>query len=154
VTSPDSTRPVLVKESIRVELDPDRAFILFTSGIDEWWPLDEGFSFGGDKASSIHLEPWPDGRLYEQWVDGDRFETGRVTECEPPDRLVFTWRDAEDRGTMEVEVRFAPQHEGTLVTVEHRGFERLGPSGTDLAARYAGGWPRVLERYARRAEIE
>ena len=28
-----------------------------------------------------------------------------------------------------------------VVTVEHRGFERLGPGGEDLAARYAGRWP-------------
>lgn len=154
MTSPDAIRPILVRESIQVELDPSMAFRLFTDGIDQWWPLNEGFSFGGDKTKSIHLEPWPDGRLYEQWDDGDRFETGRVTACDPPNRIVFTWKDVENRGTMEVEVNFISDSRGTLVTVEHRGFERLGPAGADLATRYAGGWPRVLDRFAERAQTQ
>lgn len=113
------------------------------------WPLDEGFSFGGDRAKEIHLEPRVGGRLYEKWADGDEFQTGRVIECDPPRRIVFTWRDEEGRGEMEVDVLFTPEGDGTLVTVEHRVFERLGPGGEeDLAARYAGGWPRVLQAYA------
>lgn len=145
-TSGDAGR-LLVRESVRVGLDLDEAFELFTDGINQWWPLDEGFSFGGDRARSIHLEPWLDGRLYELWDDGDSFETGRVIECDPPRRIVFTWRDAENRGEMEVEVSFLTEDEGTRVQVEHRGFERLGPDGANLAAGYAGGWPRVLQSY-------
>jgi uncharacterized protein YndB with AHSA1/START domain len=145
-TSGDGER-LLVRESVSVDLDLDQAFRLFTDGINEWWPLNEGFSFGGDRAKSIHLEPWLDGRLYELWDDGDSLETGRVIECDPPRRIVFTWRDAEERAEMEVEVSFLTEDEGTRVQVEHRGFERVGPNGADLAARYAGGWPRVLQSF-------
>jgi uncharacterized protein YndB with AHSA1/START domain len=84
-------------------------------------------------------------------VDGEEFRTGRVIECDRPHRIVFTWRDEHDRGEMEVEVRFTPEGAGTRVTVEHRGFERLGPGGEELAARYAGGWPRVLQAFTSRS---
>ncbi len=140
--------PMVVRESVQVELQREQAFRLFTEGINEWWPLDEGYSFGGDRAREVHLEPRVGGRLYETWVDGDEFETGRVIACDRPHRIVFTWRDEHGRGEMEVEVRFTPEGEGTQVTVEHRGFERLGPGGEELAARYVGGWPRVLRAFA------
>jgi uncharacterized protein YndB with AHSA1/START domain len=138
---------IVVRESVLVELPLEQAFALFTEGINEWWPLEEGYSFGGDMAREVHLEPWVEGRLYERWVEGEEFQTGRVIECDRPHRIVFTWRDEHERGEMEVEVRFTPEGEGTRVTVEHRGFERLGPGGEELAARYAGGWPRVLQAF-------
>jgi uncharacterized protein YndB with AHSA1/START domain len=138
---------IVVRESVLVELPLEQAFALFTEGINEWWPLEEGYSFGGDMAREVHLEPWVEGRLYERWVDGEEFQTGRVIESDRPHRIVFTWRDEHERGEMEVEVRFTPEGEGTRVMVEHRGFERLGPGGEELAARYAGGWPRVLQAF-------
>jgi uncharacterized protein YndB with AHSA1/START domain len=138
---------IVVRESVLVELPLEQAFALFTEGINEWWPLEEGYSFGGDMAREVHLEPWVEGRLYERWVDGEEFQTGRVIECDRPHRIVFTWRDEHERGEMEVEVRFTPEGEGTRVMVEHRGFERLGPGGEELAARYADGWPRVLQAF-------
>jgi uncharacterized protein YndB with AHSA1/START domain len=143
----DKQAAIVVRESVLVELPLEQAFALFTEGINEWWPLEEGYSFGGDRAREVHLEPWVEGRLYERWVDGEEFQTGRVIECDRPHRIVFTWRDEHERGEMEVEVRFTTEGEGTRVMVEHRGFERLGPGGEELAARYAGGWPRVLQAF-------
>jgi hypothetical protein len=61
--------------------------------------------------------------------------------------------DEHERGEMEVEVGFTPNGDGTRVTVEHRGFERLGPGGEDLAIRYAGGWPRVLQVFASNSDL-
>jgi len=144
-------RAIVVRESVQVELPQEQAFRLFTEGINEWWPLEEDYSFGAERATGIRLEPRVGGRLYETWADGDEFQTGRVIACDRPRRIVFTWRDAQGRGEMEVEVRFTPEGEGTLVTVEHRGFERLGPGAEDLAARYSGGWPRVLQAFASQA---
>jgi hypothetical protein len=46
-----------VCQSVHVELPPSEAFRLFTDGIGEWWPLAEGYSYGGDRAHSIFLEP-------------------------------------------------------------------------------------------------
>jgi uncharacterized protein YndB with AHSA1/START domain len=53
-------------------------------------------TFGGERARSIHLEPWLNGRVHELWDEGESFETGKMIECDPPRRIVFTWRDAED----------------------------------------------------------
>lgn len=139
---------VSVHEEVLVEGSPADAFRLFTDGISTWWPLEEGYSFGGDRTVGIVLEPREGGRLYERFVDGDTFEVGQVLACSPPDRIVFTWKDPTWRGATEVEVLFRADDGGTRVAVEHRGFERLGADGEPAARRYGGGWPRVLRALA------
>ena len=82
-----------VHQVVRVPLTPADAFRLFTQGIGEWWPLDEGYSYGGDRAREIHLEPRVGGRFFERFVDGDELEVGHVIVCDPPNRIVSTWSD-------------------------------------------------------------
>jgi uncharacterized protein YndB with AHSA1/START domain len=142
---------VLVRESVRVDLSPDEAFRLFTDGISEWWPLEEGYSYGGDRAREIFLEAVEGGRFYERFVDGDELQVGTVTVCSPPDRILFTWRSPDWRAETEVDVRFLAQRDGTNVEVVHRGFDRLGPDGEAIARRWGSGWPRVVRAFATRA---
>ena len=139
---------VTVREEVRVDGSPADAFRLFTAGIGDWWPLEEGYSFGGDRAREIHLEARLGGRFFERFVDGDELDVGRVVACDPPDRIVFTWKDPDWRGETEVEVSFRSEGERTRVVVEHRGFERLGPEADAAARQFRGGWPRVVEVFA------
>jgi uncharacterized protein YndB with AHSA1/START domain len=70
--------------------------------------------------------------LFES-IDGERgehvFEVGRVRIWEPPERLAFTWRNANfgPAEQTEVEVEFKATSSGTLVTVTHRGWSALRP---------------------------
>ena len=148
--SPDVASGV-VQQHVQVPLSPPEAFRLFTDGIQDWWPLEEGYSYGGDRAKEVHLEPRVQGRFFERFVDGDEFEVGRVTVCEPPDRIVFTWRDPDWIAETEVEVTFVAEADATHVSLRHRGFDRLGPGWEGIAAQWAGGWPRVIEAFAQRA---
>lgn len=75
------------------------------------------------------MPTWPgwDGRLTETLANGKVFEIGRVLAWEPPERLVFSWRQASfppDLRT-EVEVRFEAVGEETRVSIEHRGFHHV-----------------------------
>jgi uncharacterized protein YndB with AHSA1/START domain len=137
-----------VRRSVDVGVGPDAAFDLFTAGIDRWWPLRKGYAYGGDRAVGIALEPRVGGRFYERFADGDELQVGEVISCEPPARIVFTWQAPGWSGATEVEVTFAGDERGTRVEVEHRGWERLGPDGPDLAVGFEGGWPAVLAAYA------
>jgi uncharacterized protein YndB with AHSA1/START domain len=138
----------VVREDVRIEGSDSDAFRLWTDGIGEWWPLEEGYAYGGDRTKEIYLEAWPGGRFYERFVDGDTLQVGRVLECEPPRRILFTWKAPDWRGETEVEVTFVPEGTGTRVAVEHRGFERIGPAEQDEARRFGGGWPRVMQAFA------
>jgi uncharacterized protein YndB with AHSA1/START domain len=64
------------------------------------------------------------------------------------------WKFDPDPATAtEVEVTFERTGDGTLVTVEHRGFGVHGAPGGEMrdSVDSSGGWPELLERYAARA---
>lgn len=136
-----------ISKSIHVNRSTTDAFRLFTEQIGKWWPLKEGFSFGGERAQDIFIEGQVGGRLYERFSDGTEFEIGRVTVYEPPRLVAFTWRPPEWEGPTEVEVRFTADGQGTRLDLEHRGWE-VGPKAGDQGKRYEGGWDIVLARYA------
>jgi uncharacterized protein YndB with AHSA1/START domain len=138
-----------VNRSVTVNASPEKAFRVFVEDIGTWWPLSEGFAFAGDKWKDMILEGREGGRLFERSRDGQEFHIGTVRVYDPPNRVVFSWgEDTEEwEGPTEVEVRFSPQGEVTRVELEHRGFDRIGPSADETRNTYAGGWVAVLGRY-------
>ncbi|TMA38972.1 MAG: hypothetical protein E6J79_05005, partial [Deltaproteobacteria bacterium] len=95
-----------IRKSIHVNRPVERTFRLFTEAIGKWWPLKEGFSFGGSRADAIFIEGRQGGRFFERFTDGEEFDVGVVTVYAPPTRIVFTWKPPEWEAT-EVEVRFS-----------------------------------------------
>ncbi len=141
-----------VNKSIRVKRPIEAAFRLFTAEIHRWWPLKEGFSFDRARADLIFLEPRTGGRFYERFTDGAEHDVGVVTACEPPHRIVFTFKSPDWDGPTEVEVRFAPEGDATRVDLEHRGWERAGAEAKTWRDRFEGGWQTVLARYVQQAD--
>lgn len=139
-----------VNESVRVDGPPRAAFELFTDGIDRWWPLVH-FSYGAERAQGIYLEPRLGGRFYERFTDGDELQVGEVLLVDAPHRIVFSWQAPDWPAPTEVEVRFTADGDGTIVAVEHRAFDRLGPDGTTMRDGFAGGWPGVLAAFEAQA---
>jgi uncharacterized protein YndB with AHSA1/START domain len=142
-----------IRLSATVRRPPAEAFRLFTEGIGDWWPSHRGYSFGGSRLKAVCLEPVAGGRFYERYTDGEEFEVGRVIACEPPQRIVFTWQGRWSEPT-EVEVRFTPEGPATRVDLEHRGWERLGPSAEQSRTSYLNGWPTVLRHYVDRGATD
>jgi uncharacterized protein YndB with AHSA1/START domain len=133
-----------IRKTVHVKRPVERTFRLFTEEIGKWWPLKEGFSFGGKRAADISIECREGGRFFERFADGEEFDIGLVTAYVPPTRIVFTWKAPEWEGPTEVEVRFSPDQDGTRVDLEHRGWERAGAHARDRRNNYDGGWDRVL----------
>jgi uncharacterized protein YndB with AHSA1/START domain len=140
-------RLAAVRHSVEVECGIDDAFELFTNRMVEWWPLDMA-SYGGDRAKAIFLEPRAGGRFFERFVDGDELQVGTVQACNPPHSIEFSWRTADWAGATQVHVTFSRSGTGTRIDVEHRGFENIGPLGPDVAAKFRGGWPGVINAFA------
>jgi uncharacterized protein YndB with AHSA1/START domain len=128
--------------ALRVKATPERTFSVFTQEIGDWWRPNGLFQTTPRPPGRLAFEPGEGGRLTETLANGKVFEIGRIVAWEPPERLVFTWRQASfplDLKT-EVEVRFEAVGEETRVSVEHRGFDRVP---ADSVARH--GFPdRVL----------
>jgi uncharacterized protein YndB with AHSA1/START domain len=116
--------------AVRVAATQEQAFDLFTREIDAWWRRGPKFRHGTGPAGVNAIECREGGRVVERWraAGGEReFELGVVRIWLPPERLVFSWRNATfaPLEETEVDVTFAAAGAGTLVTVRHRGWERL-----------------------------
>jgi uncharacterized protein YndB with AHSA1/START domain len=140
-----------IRKAIRVERSPEIVFRVFTEEIGKWWPLKEGFSFGGEKAKDIFIEGRVGGRFFERFTDGTEFEVGRITAYQPPHVVAFTWKDPSWEAPTEVEVKFAADGNGTRVEVEHRGWD-AGPIMQKQGQGYSDGWGIILVRFTARAD--
>jgi uncharacterized protein YndB with AHSA1/START domain len=145
-----------VRKSVTVAAGAQRAFEVFTAGIDRWWPKSHGIGPAPVKQSVI--EPFEGGRWYTRCEDGSDVVVGHVRVWRPSERFVVSWEVSADwkpdaRGALssEVEVRFvAESSECTRVEVEHRNFERMGvAAGEKMRKDVDGGWPGLLELYAK-----
>ncbi len=145
-----------VRKTITVEATPQRAFDVFTAGVDRWWPKTHGIGAAPIRESVI--EPFVGGRWYTHCEDGSAVVVGHVRVWQPGERLVVSWEvsatwkpDARVAMASEVEVRFVSEAGGrTRVELEHRDFERMGaPDGETMRAGVEGGWPGMLALYAK-----
>ena len=95
------------------------------------------------------------GRFVEVYdaVAGEGFELGRVTVWSPGGRLALTWREPDwpEGASTDVDVGFESIFGGTLIDVEHAGFERVGPRALQAGAGYQAAWTAALGWVARRA---
>lgn len=113
--------------ALRVKASPARAFGAFVEEIGAWWRPSPLFQTTPRAPGRLAFEAGAGGRLTETLEGGKVFEIGRILHWAPPERLVFSWRQASfppDLHT-EVEVRFDPIGEETRVSIEHRGFTRV-----------------------------
>jgi len=104
----------------------------------------------GDEATGLTRDARVGGEIVETAADGARTLWGTFLRVERPGLLVFSWHpgwDAE-RAT-EVEVRFSPDPGGTLVELEHRGWEHHPRKGA-AREQYDGktGWATVLGEFS------
>ena len=89
-------------------------------------------------------------------TDGRVFPWAEIVVWEPPHRFVMAWKPhSRPQHPTEVEVRFTAHEGGTLVELEHRGWERLTEAiASEVRASYAGGWIGTLSAFAAAAERE
>ncbi len=158
VMAPGTNTPV--RKSITVKAAPERAFEVFTTDFDSWWP--RSHHIGKAPLKRAILETWQGGRCYTEHVDGSACDWGQVTAWEPPRRLVLAWQihgdwsyEPDPAQSSEVEIRFTPEAGGlTRVDLEHRHIERHGASAAALrtAVDAPSGWTGILQLYVARVE--
>lgn len=151
--STDSSTEIVVHRSVRVPLAPDRAFVLFTERMTEFWPPEH--SIGTSAIAQVVVEPRTGGRWFERGVDGNECDWGRVGRWEPPGELALVWQIGAnwtfdpDLET-EVEVSFVPEAAGrTRVDLRHRHLERYGDQADAIRGIFGspGGWNGILARF-------
>ncbi|MGZ4759818.1 MAG: DUF4440 domain-containing protein, partial [Acidimicrobiales bacterium] len=151
-----------VRVSTEVELEPARAFEVFTTETDAWFRPVPG---GGAWPRSLRFEPGPGGRVLDVGPDGEARTVGRVLVWETTPRLLFTLAlgrptpsdpspsdpSPSDPST-EVEVRFDPVAGGTRISLEHRGWDPIVVRAGDPALdHYLDRWTALLSSFETQA---
>ena len=111
-----------------VAVDPATAFVRFTEDVDSWWGRGPRYRHEPERPCTMCFEPRVGGRFLEVYDEsGGVLEIGRLLVWEPAERIVWQSRaDGRPPGQeTEVEVRFQAVEQGTRVTVEHRGWDRV-----------------------------
>jgi uncharacterized protein YndB with AHSA1/START domain len=151
-----------VRKTVKVKASVEHAFEVFTSDFDSWWP--RSHHIGKSPMTKGIIEEKAGGRCYSEQEDGTECDWGRVLVWEPPRRFVMAWQVSAEftyepdlAKSSEVEVRFTPEPGGmTRVDLEHRHFERHGPSAARarMGVDSPSGWTGVLQLFASRVERE
>jgi uncharacterized protein YndB with AHSA1/START domain len=140
-----------MSEPLRMTFDvgcsPEQSFDLWSSRTSTWWPASHTVS--AQPNARVIIEPGVGGRIYERTPEGDEHDWGQVTCWEPPDRIAYLWHLRQDRAdASEVEITFAAgARDGTTVSIEHRGWERLGARGTERRQQNQHGWTTLLPHF-------
>ncbi len=147
-----------VRASIVVDAPIERAFSVFTKGIETWWPPEHHILEAG--LAEMVFEPRRGGHVYDRGVDGSDRRWAHVLVYEPPERVVISWDintqwqiETDPEKTSEVEVRFVSEGaDRTRVELEHRKLDRDGEGWEQVrgAVGSPDGWNRGLQRFADR----
>lgn len=150
-----------IRASTSVSSPPERAFELFTERLDTWWPLRTHSRAASDfegqdvEVERIEFQGRVGGQVLEHLSNGEVLPWAEVLVWDPPSRLVLAWKPSSTpHPPTELEIRFTPQGGGTLVELEHRGWERLGEIAEEARASYGTGWVLTLDRFRETADDE
>jgi uncharacterized protein YndB with AHSA1/START domain len=149
-----------VTKSVTVAAPQEKAFEVFTAGVDRWWPKEH--HIGNAPVKQEIMEPRKGGKWRTLHIDGSETVNGTVLVWEPPKRIVFSWEingqwrpEPNIAVCSEVEVRFiADGATRTRVELEHRNFEKMQAGGEAMRNEVGkeGGWPGILDLYRKAAE--
>jgi uncharacterized protein YndB with AHSA1/START domain len=145
-----------ISKSFKVRASQAKAFDVFLAGMGRWWPKDH--SLLGSPQRDVVVEPRAGGRWYEIGEDGSEYPWGRVLEWDAPNHALLAWQlngewKFDPDFETEVEIRFTPDGDFTLVEFEHRkleAFERTARDGHVMGM--DEGWGKILDGF--KAEVE
>jgi uncharacterized protein YndB with AHSA1/START domain len=137
--------------AVTVPVSAQEAFRVYTERAAEWLPEEHRFLPGSE---IVVMEPWMDGRFYEQGADGAVVVRGTIVEWAPPARLAVTWRVGagwrpvpDDDHASVVVVEFRPAGPAaTEVSATYTQLDRHGEMAAMIRAAIGSG--NTLERYA------
>ncbi|MEM8588504.1 MAG: SRPBCC domain-containing protein [Pseudomonadota bacterium] len=136
---------VPLRRSVRLPCGIDRAFEVFTSQVDAWWPP----GHRRFENSMLVFETKAGGRFYERSAAGEEADLGAVQICDPPRRLVYSWRPGSLTEPTRVDVRFSQDGGATLVEITHEeAGAALGDLWRDRVQIFDRSWSTVLAALA------
>jgi uncharacterized protein YndB with AHSA1/START domain len=148
-----------VRLELTVEAPIEKAYDVFTTGMDSWWPRDH--HLGSGTLAEVVVEPRAGGRLYSRETDGTECPWGEVLVWDRPTHFAFSWGislqwqyEPDPAKTSRVDVTFTALDDGrTAVTLLHSGLVNHGDGWESMrdAVGSPSGWPFLYDTYVKAA---
>jgi uncharacterized protein YndB with AHSA1/START domain len=153
MTSPTDISETTVRKSITVDAPIARAFEVFTTRFDTWWP--RSHHIGSAEMAEAIIDPRAGGRWYERGIDGRECDWGTVLAYDPPTHVALSWHiDGEFKydpdNASRVDVRFTAESvDVTRVELAHSQLDRHGATWRQLrdGVDSEGGWQSLLAAF-------
>ena len=140
-------------KTIEVPCSQEKAFQVFVSEMDSWWPLDKftTSAMGGKPAESIRVETKQGGKIVEIGPDDTEHLWGTIKSYDPHGFVSMDFHFAPPGEVIEsrtlVEVRFTVLGEQqTRVELTQSNWEALGDRAADIRGGYDFGWGVIFEQ--------
>ncbi len=133
---------LVIRKEIHVDVPVERAFEVYTAGIQDWWPT-ETHSL---KQGTVTAD-WRVGGIVGETDGEERFEWADVLEYDPPSLLRLRWRVNPEKPPTEIKVAFFAEGAGTRVELTHSGWEQFADRADEEFQGYTSGWDTVLGHY-------
>jgi hypothetical protein len=105
----------------------------------------------GPRIKRVVFETKVGGQIYEEHIDGRRFQWGKVLELDPPRRVRFTFHPSRPENTAQtIELIFHPEGTGTRLELIATDWEKWGKRAERARRGYQVGWRIVLHLWAGR----
>jgi hypothetical protein len=135
--TPKEKLPPVVCE-ISVSWTPEEAYRRFVDEFSSWWPS-HTHSIGGPRIKRIVFETKVGGRIYEEHIDGRRFQWGKVLALNPPRQVRFTFHPSRSENTAQtIEVVSSPGFRHPR-RVDRERLGKLGQGSRKGSARISDG---------------
>jgi len=150
------TTETTFRTEVTVGVPVERAFDVFTSGFDTWWP--RSHHIGGADMQEAIIEPRTGGRWFEKDVDGSECNWGEVLAWDPPRHVALSWHlnpewqyDPDPARASRIDVHFTSLGPAsTRVELMHSAIDHHGPNWQQVrdGVSSEGGWPSLLQLFA------
>ena len=135
---------------IEVPCSQEKAFEVFVTEMNSWWPLGKfsGSALDGRAAKSLRIEPKQGGRIVEIGYDDTEHLWGTIRSYDPHDFFSMDFHIAEPAESASlVEVRFTVLgNELTRVELTQSNWEAFGEKAEIMHGGYGSGWIVIFDQ--------
>ncbi|HEU4965657.1 MAG TPA: metalloregulator ArsR/SmtB family transcription factor [Bacilli bacterium] len=130
-----------IEMEVTIQAPREKVFAALTQDINQWW----AYRLGGERTSTLHLEPKMGGRFYEDWGNGEGAVWGTVYYFQAPAEIRLNG-PLGMKGAVNSDYSYVLEEQdgATVLKLSHQAVGLLQP---DWEEAHRHGWQELLGQF-------